>query len=320
MYVFSHASLLGWFDGAQLVRGTFERGYHRFWHPDGGYVFTITPKGDISDATRYAYEQAFALLGYAWFYRLTADPRAITLAEELWAWLLGRLGRKERGGFALAAPASGSLSQNPHMHLLEACLNWYEASGDAVWLGRAGKLFALFENHFFDAENRVLREFFTNDWRAQGVDAERIYPGHQVEWIWLINRYGALSGNQITKYTPALYEFATRLGRNSTTGLLYEEVNPKGRLITSGSRLWSQTELLKAQVVLYEHDPSASAAEQIKRTVDNIFTYHIDPAGAGLWMDEVDATGKGVSRDVPASTFYHLFLAFVEVNRICNIP
>jgi mannose/cellobiose epimerase-like protein (N-acyl-D-glucosamine 2-epimerase family) len=36
----------------------------------------------------------------------------------------------------------------------------------------------------------------------------------------------------------------------------------------------------------------------------------------GTWMDAFDADGRPVATTIPASTLYHLFLAFAEVLRV----
>src|SRR5262249_33435078 len=35
----------------------------------------------------------------------------------------------------------------------------------------------------------------------------------------------------------------------------------------------------------------------------------------GLWIDRIDANGMALSKDVPASTLYHLFVAITEIDR-----
>src|SRR3546814_14289476 len=82
-----------------------------------------------------------------------------------------------------------------HMHLLEACLALHEATKETAYLDRAGLLLDLFRDRFLVTGS--LREFFTDDLRPAPGDAGRIVePGHHFEWVWLLHRYGLVTGDQ----------------------------------------------------------------------------------------------------------------------------
>src|SRR3546814_14300515 len=83
------------------------------------------------------------------------------------------------------------------MHLLEAFLALYEASGEAHWLARAQSIHDLFRRHFLQQGQLV--EFFDADWREVPQDgrdgARRLRePGHFFEWAWLLHRLALLTG------------------------------------------------------------------------------------------------------------------------------
>ena len=318
MYVYGQAMLLGWFDGREILSRTFQRGYDAFRDADGGYVASIGPDGEPRDARRLAYEQAFALLGFAWHERVFGSGEAVRKAEALWRWLEERLASPESGGFLMGLPAAtGPRSQNPHMHLFEACLNWHATTGEAIWLERARALFDLFARRFFDRERGVLREFFADDWSPTAADSDRIDPGHQAEWIWLLSWYGSVTGEPVDDYLAALHGAMER-GSNPKTGLLFEETAIDGAPVVGTSRLWSATEVLKAAIARFEVSTRSSGGEEILTAVDAIFDHHLAGVRPGLWMDKVDAAGAPAATDVPASTLYHLVLAFAELDRVAG--
>ena len=318
MYAFGHATVLGWFDGRELLSRAFQRGYGWFLDPDGGYVASIAADGTPLDRTRFAYEQAFALLGFAWHERVFRSGEAARRAETLWAWLEDRLGSPGTGGFLMGLPLPEEpRSQNPHMHLFEACLNWHEATGEAVWLDRARALHTLFDRSFFDRENGCLREFFADDLTPTAPESTRIDTGHQAEWIWLLAWYEELTGEPVGEAIAALHRFMER-GRNPATGLLYEEIDISGAPLITSSRLWSATELLKQELARHEIAGRSAPTDGIVAIVDRIFDVHLGHVRPGLWMDRVDATGAPLAASVPASTFYHLFLAFAELHRVAS--
>ena len=319
IYVFGHATELGWFDGREILSRAFQRGYGWFLDADGGYVASIAADGTPLDRTRFAYEQAFALLGFAWHERVFRSGEGARRAEALWVWLEEHLGAPETGGFWMGLPAPAEpRSQNPHMHLFEACLNWHATTGETVWLDRARTLHGLFTRYFFDRGHGVLREFFADDLTPTAPESGRIDTGHQAEWIWLLAWYRNVTDEPVADAVAALHRFMER-GRNPQTGLLYEEIGIDGEPLIRTSRLWAATELLKQDLARYELSGRSAPADGIVAAVDAIFRYHLADMRPGLWMDKVDANGAPLATSVPASTFYHLFLAFAELHRVAGL-
>nr|WP_232055153.1 AGE family epimerase/isomerase [Vibrio taketomensis] len=56
----------------------------------------------------------------------------------------------------------------------------------------------------------------------------------------------------------------------------------------------------------------------MSQAIEHIFVYYLNPALPGLWVDQVDNSGQVLNENSPASSFYHLFLAFSELLRIAN--
>ncbi len=81
IYVFSHATLLGWYDGRTLAERSALVGMGHFDDGAGHSVFSINRDGSIADASVCSYEYAFALLAECWLYRLSGDPRWQQQAE-----------------------------------------------------------------------------------------------------------------------------------------------------------------------------------------------------------------------------------------------
>ena len=155
------------------------------------------------------------------------------------------------------------------MHLFEALLALHEATGGAEWLERAAALRGLFDVRFFSAEQCQLTEFFDADWRETLVDGSFIRePGHHFEWVWLLHRYGQLSGDDsVLPIMEQLFGWAWAKGIDRRAdGIFgaYDAVDPDGRVLQGGSkRLWPQTEALKACLALAERCGHAEAAAGI---------------------------------------------------------
>ena len=315
VYVYSHAAVLGW-DGPALeaARGGFEYMTRHCWHRDSGWVFSVAADGAPRDNRRWAYEQAFALLAFAWYYRASGEAAALDWASRTLAFLDASLADPDRGGYREAVPEAKPRRQNPHMHLLEAMLALHAATGDGAYLERARALVGLFRGHFFDAPSATLGEFFTDDWHpAPGVEGQLVEPGHHYEWVWLLHQYAKATGEDLRAEVEALYGFAEAHGVDPADGMAYDAVLRDGTVAQPSKRCWPQSEALKAQLAMGEWLGLDTGA-RVAAITNGLFRRYLG-LGRGIWQDQLDSTGAGAAERVPASNLYHLFLAFTELMR-----
>lgn len=219
------------------------------------------------------------------------------------------------GRFFLTKGNDANKGQNPHMHLFEALMVSYEHTDNPVWLERASTIYQLFHTHFMQSDH--LAEFFQADFSLNAETGTHIDPGHHYEWIWLLSHYQKLTGVDVKKTIDVLFHFAQQYGHNNN-GLVKDEIYANGKPLRSTSRLWCQTEYLKACIALWERDPSDVRRVAVSQAVEHIFVHYLNPALPGLWVDQLDSKGEPLNEDSPASSFYHLFLAFSELLRIAN--
>jgi mannose/cellobiose epimerase-like protein (N-acyl-D-glucosamine 2-epimerase family) len=330
IYVFAHAGLLGLFPhGTLLARRGFNFLMAKAWLvKDGGFAHLLDRGGAILDSKRDAYDHACVLFAFAWLYRATRDQDVLAAVEGTLAAIDRHLGP----GLGYLEDDRGSLPrrQNPHMHLLEAFLAAHEATGEGALLDRATEIVALFDRFFVDRAHGALVEYYTQDWRPAAGEAGRIVePGHHFEWIWLLHEYARLKKEAVHPAAKALYDFAIDCGVEPGSGLVVDEVFIDGKVKSASKRCWPQTEALKAELALAETagSPIPKRADAI---VDNIFRTYLDPPGggaasqfdgrsapvAGGWIDSVDASNAPIASPIPASIFYHLFMAFAEYLRL----
>ena len=314
IYVYAHATLLGLHDGRALAIRAFELMIANYWQPKRGFILSVDPDGAPRDRTQTAYDQAFGLLAMAWLHRLTGSADYLRWAAKTLDFMDATLADTQHGGYADAVGAA-TRCQNPHMHLLEALLALFEATGDEAYLDRADAIHALFSTHFLDRSIPALREFFDPAWRPDPVRGDHLDPGHQLEWVWLLGRYRRHRPNAADD-TGLLYTFASRHGIDPRDGLVVDEVLADGRILRGSKRMWPQTEHLKVQVVRFETTPEIGLGD-IDRICGLLLDHYLDLA-TGAWNDQVGEAGKRLSRVSPASSFYHLFLAYSEAMRVAG--
>ncbi len=161
LYVYAHATELGLVDARQAIEQAVHVGFPpRFQTNRETFVFSVDDELNIKNDEVNAYEHAFALLGYAWHYRLTKEQTSLNKMEAIYQWFQRELADTENGGFYSSTHYLSLRCQNPHMHLFEALMVCYEHTDDAQWLERASNIFTLFSERFMQDE--YLCEFFDN--------------------------------------------------------------------------------------------------------------------------------------------------------------
>ena len=318
IYVFSHAALLGWRpEGKAAALEAAHRLIDRYHAVDGdhGWIFSIHPDGAVHDAKRDFYAHSFALFGLAWAYKLSPEPRFLAVALDTLS-VLDQHFESPTGGYHSVLPGDASQrEQNPHMHLFEAMLAWFEATGREMFLARAAELYGMMAARFFQHRTGILAEYFDGSWNPrEGIDGRICEPGHHFEWSWLLRRYAALSGRRDSPVAHALKAFGDRHGFDSE-GFVVDQLLDDGRVHKTSRRCWPHTEAIKAEAAAAEAGDGQAAA-RAAQTIDRLLGAFLGRPVAGGWIDHVDATGAPIVDSMPASTLYHVFLAAAEADRV----
>ncbi len=319
IYVFSHGYLLGFKPGLELAQHGVDYLINRTWNgPDKGFARRLTRDGAPLDPTPDLYDHAFVLFALSWHYKASGDPTSKEWMHRTLDYTESHLRVKGGEGFWHELPPKGWRQQNPHMHLTEACLAAFEATGEDRFAKLAKEIVGVFTSRFFDTKSQTLAEYFTEDLaRAPGDEGRIIEPGHQLEWSWILNSCRKQLGLQLAPQIRALANFAETHGVDPSSKITFNSVRDDGAPIDRASRTWPNTERMKAAIALYELDgvdPSAA----IESSAALLFDRYLGRTLPATWIDLVDADGKPVPGNAPASTLYHVFLAFAEVLRVSD--
>jgi len=313
IYAFAVASERGWDGPAERIiahgldfivsNGRSER---------GGWVRTLNVDGSVADPAEDAYDHACVLLALAHALK-AGNADAAGLGAETFVFLDAHLEDERLTGFLETSSGKGVRRSNPHMHLLEAFLAWYDVTGERVHLRRASRIIDLFRSRFFDTDSWTLGEYFDDAWApAPGEQGQWTEPGHHFEWASLLVDFAAKSGqSDLIQFARKLYASAVANGLNRATGLAYGAVSRQGLPLDPVSRSWPQAEAIKAAISLDGVD-GPDLKPEIEARVGRLFRWHIDPAPTGLWIDRIDEKGRSLASDVPASIFYHLVFALTR--------
>lgn len=311
VFCFSLAPRFGW-DGPwrEAMRHGFdflESGHRR---PDGLYRARADPALAPSDDRAELYDQAFVLLALASAARLgePAEDRALEL--------LARLPRASLGGFG-ELDGDGGVYSNPNMHLFEAFIAWAELGGARIWRELAREHAQLAVRRLIDERTGAIAEAYDEAWRPAADPADReIWPGHQFEWAWLLMRHDAMTGARaVSPAALRLIDLAEVSGVDPRRNVAINALDGRLERRDAMARLWPQTERLKAHLFAAEATADQSRWSAAERALEGLRPYLED---SGFWRDQMNAAGEFVEEPAPASSFYHIVGAILELTRIAG--
>lgn len=318
-FVFATAMELGWMHPAKdLVRAgatlLIEKGLRR----DGGTIFSLDHDGSVKDTRRDLYDAAFIIFALSVASRVLGDDDVARHALELADWTFDNWSSNEGGLQEGEIEKVPPRRQNPHMHMLEALLQLSLVSDAPRVLERASSIVKLFETRFTAGQHGSLLEYFNTDWTPQSGDGGRIVePGHEMEWFWLLHQHAKRTGSNVSSAAEAIYLHAEVYGVNRASGLIVDELWDDGTVRTPSSRLWPQTERIKANLARFEATGHSIALGNCIQALESLWTFFDVPV-AGCWLDRKLEDCSFRNEAAPASSFYHVVLALSELNRVSN--
>jgi mannose-6-phosphate isomerase len=275
----------------------------RFRRPDGLYRTRLDP-GAPSDAVDL-YDHAFVLLADA-----CLAAKGDAAAEGRAAALLGRLPRDPAGGFAELE--GEGLHANPNMHLFEAFLAWAALTGTGAWREAAAGQARLAVTRLIDPAVGVVSEAFGPGWAAPAAKARRVEPGHQFEWAWLLMRWSLISGDAGALATALrLIELGERAGVDPARDVAINALDGDLRPVDSATRLWPQTERLRACLLAGALTEAGSCWDMALSALSGLDRF-LDVPTPGLWRDSLESGDL----TAPASSLYHITGAVLQLDSV----
>jgi mannose/cellobiose epimerase-like protein (N-acyl-D-glucosamine 2-epimerase family) len=316
IYCFAKAAQLGWYpQGREIAMQGLEYLLAKAKGPDGrpGFVHLLGADGSVMNSRRDTYDHAFVLLALATVFQLEPDAQIRSEIDALIAFLDAHL-RSTHGGFEEGIPATLPRRQNPQMHLFEAMIASFDATGDPSYQTRAGELYGLFVASLYDPRRRVVGEYFEDDW--SNIEPVSVEPGHQAEWVWLLKGFERITGCPTARPRSQLLASALRY-RDDATGCLLDEGDANGTIKKFTRRCWPQTEIAKAWIAQAEAG-EPGAVDEARNALVRIDRHYLRHPVPGGWYDQFDRDNRSLVDSIPASSFYHVLCAVAEAERVLS--
>ncbi len=287
----------------------------------GGYLWSVDESG-IQDDIKLAYGHVFVLLaaasarmaGHPDADRLLADAAQV-LDEHYWDEGAGLL----RDEFARDwQPFSSYRGMNANMHGVEAMLAAYEATGDDLWLSRAGRILTFFTARMAPQNQWRIPEHYTDDWTVDpDYSGNPMFrpagttPGHSLELGRLLIQHWDLSGrpdSDSPQRARHLIETAMQDAWLPDGGLAYT-LDLTGQVSIADRYWWPVTEAIGALASLQKLGGTSddeAGYRKAWRFADECFVDH----QAGGWFPELDASNQPTARQFQGKPdIYHAIQA-----------
>ncbi|NMA99620.1 MAG: AGE family epimerase/isomerase [Phyllobacteriaceae bacterium] len=302
-------SLLGRPGSGELV----DHGMRYLWekHRDsqyGGYVWSLDDNGYVDDS-KQAYGHAFVLLagasaklvGHPLADQVIADATEI-IQTHFWDDKIGAVREEFGNDWGQISTYRG---QNSNMHLTEALMAAYEATGQRDYLRKATRISDLIIHRNAAKLDYRVAEHFHEDWSLdkdfQGSEMFRpsgTTPGHALEWSRLLFQLFVLTRKEhswMPESARGLFRNAVELGWDKVHGGFFYTLDWNNQPIMQEKLWWPIAEGIGAAAFIgaYDHD---DYYQHWYRQLWDFAENHIIDHERGGWLSELTEDLRPTSR------------------------
>lgn len=301
VHCFAIASLFGRPGAAAIV----DHGMNYLWntHRDaerGGYFWAVDNTGAADKGRKQGYGHAFVLLAAA-SAKLVGHPLADQMIDDVTEVIETRFWNATHGAIdeefnADWSPISDYHGQNSNMHLTEALMAAFEATGNRDYLAKAERIADLIIRRSAGANGFRVAEHFDAGWNVDhGYNGDPMFrpagttPGHALEWARLTLQLWALGGKRhdwMPDAAEALFREAVTLGWDPAHGGLFYTLDWNNQPDQRHKLWWPMAEGVGAAAFLIAHRPSDFHEAWYRRLWDAIAAHHLDRVHGG-WHEQL---------------------------------
>ena len=339
-FVFNHAMAYLEFNDEQdlaLVKHSLDYLNSVHKQANGGYAWLLE-NNKVVDGTNHCYGLAFVLLANAVALKAGIE-QSRTSIEQTWQLLeekffepnFGLYADEYNQDFSVLSPYRG---QNANMHMCEALITTFEATGDEKYLKRAYLLAHNMTQTLAAQADGLIWEHYSQDWQVDwqyNLDNPKhlfrpwgFQIGHLTEWaklLLILNRHH--SAPWLINTAKVLFDRAMDYGWDEQNGGLAYGVNPDYQFCDADKYFWVQAESLATAYLLAQHFIAGGEQQQGKHYLgwyDKIWQYSwshlIDHKYGGWYRILTQQNEKYSDEKSPAGkTDYHTMGACYEVLR-----
>ncbi|MBX2884356.1 MAG: AGE family epimerase/isomerase [Granulosicoccus sp.] len=286
----------------------------------GHYAWVIN-NGQVADGRAMAYGHAFVMLAAASCIQHDITD-ANAMLRETWDFMEQYFWDEQGGAYADERDSSLHTldpyrGQNANMHMCEALLAAYQASGQTDYLDRACQLAHRFAFDLAMANDGLIWEHYDSEWQSDmqyNIDKPDdlfkpwgFQPGHQVEWTKLLLQINDCRPDpDYLKRARELFDTALRRGWDDEFGGLVYGFAPDGSFCDSHKYFWVHAEACASAWRLYRSTTNDRYLDDYNRIWAYSWKHLIDhEQGAWFRIRNRDGSEFDKLKSPPGKTDYH---------------
>ena len=290
---------------------------------------------EVENGTRHCYGHAFVLLAAAAATKAGIEG-ASGLASEVYDLLETRFWEPEAQLYVdeIAAgdwnEVDAYRGQNANMHMCEAMLSAFEATGEARYLDRAHLLAKRVCVDLAGPADGLVWEHYktdwTHDWDYNRDDPKNLFrpygylPGHFTEWaklLLILERHR--SDPWMVERARTLFDIALDKSWDHQRGGMHYTFAPDGGILDTDRYYWVLSETFAAAALLALRTDDSRYWDWYDRVWEFCDLHFVDHE-YGAWFRILNADNEKYDdvKSSPSKTDYHPLAACYEVLRACN--
>ena len=255
----------------------------------GGWVWTVTRRGEQLDRAKRPYALAFVVYSLAEFARVSGDREALELAQRTWEQVYQHGWDHDAGGFYHELGEDWTVVNTTKridtmLHNMEGVSALYAATGDRQYLDEVRRLCDTILERTWDAATGCTHEWFYRDWREDLTNTGGLANyGHIVESAWFLAAVSGFTGEtRYRDFARAELDYALEHGWDAARGGLYSYGAPDGGATDTRKVWWMQSEFLDALAIFYRLTGEQRYLDILQRHAAYIAAAQRDPV-FGEW-------------------------------------
>ncbi len=297
----------------------------------GGVYWMLDYRGHPINTDKNIYAQAFAIYGFATYFKTFKEEKALEMALEVYERVEEYAFDKYHGGYFEGfdrdwnkldhSPMSygkykAVKTMNTHLHLLEAYTTLYKVWKDEHLKNKLHGLIDIFLTKILTDASRF-NLFFDVKWNSL---ADIISFGHDIEGSWLLQEAAEALGdeelvNKTMQISFHMVDAVMEMGFDDDGALIYEA---EGSMITNSDKhWWPQAEAIIGLVNAWQNTSDQRYLTKAEQVWHFVKTKMVDPV-YGEWWSKLSKEGDPdleADKAGPWKAPYHNGRACLEVIR-----
>lgn len=219
----------------------------------GGWFWTVSREGELTNGSKMAYGHAFAVYALAYAGRALEEPNLLREAEDALVWMYEHLWDAEQGGYVQSLtrclfPLDSTKRLDTQLHSMEAA-SAVAAFGESPFAQE--HLLTLAQTvaeRALHPNGRCLREWFLSDW-SENTEATggNVSIGHNLEAAWFLGVASLqLETERFVPLADTLLHFCLQHGWDQQREAFRQTVTANGEPVDRHLIYWTQGEAMGA--------------------------------------------------------------------------